>query len=352
VKLLKEGSVDEEITDFHDEISLMKKIGYHKNIVNMIGCCTVRQPLCLIVEFMHNGNLLHYLRDGRAKRINKLDNELCEEVGITSDNMASFAWQIASGMEYLASKDVVHRDLAARNILVGHNGLVKISDFGLSRQVSDEPIYIGVSKTKRLPVKWMSVEAIFHKEFTTASDVWSYGVVLFEIVTLGGAPYPFISYLELCKLLKSGYRMEKPDNCPDEMYDTMCHCWNAIPSQRPTFTELREHLEKIMEQCDKYFSFEIDDSKAYYNVASFKSIPSDEEEDDLFSKDGDEQRVITIKPLSTLSLTKADDTLIDLDKDGGDENNINRYISPQSIKSATDMEKISSFDNPNFHFSE
>lgn len=349
VKLLKEGSSDEEINDFCDEISLMKKIGYHRNIVNMIGCCTVRQPICLIVEFMYHGNLLNYLREERTKRINKLDNDLTSEIDVTSENMLSYAWQIASGMEYLASNTVVHRDLAARNILVGHDHLVKISDFGLSRQVTNEPIYIGVSKTKRLPVKWMSVEAIFHKEFTTASDVWSYGVVLFEIITLGGAPYPFINYLELCRLLKSGYRMEKPDNCPDEMYSIMCHCWNATPSQRPTFNELREHLEKIIEQSQRYFSFDIDNSKAYYNVASFKSIPSDDEEEDLFSKDCD-QKVITIKPLAMI-VQNNDETLVDLHPNNS-EGSINRYISPQSLKTATDSEKMGSFDNPDFHFNE
>eukprot|EP00111_Clytia_hemisphaerica_P017629 TCONS_00052156-protein len=326
VKLLKEGANELERANFREEISLMKDIGYHKNIVNLIGCSTIHPPLCLLVEYMVHGDMLHYLRKRRSRLLstelitgesgpaqnfmytknfsvvlqsNATSAENSEGTNshsiysmgsedsgfydpeniITPDDLLCFAWQIASGMEFLSLNKMVHRDLAARNILVGANKLVKISDFGLTRHVGSEMVYMS-SKNQKLPIKWMSVEAIFDQIFTTYSDVWAYGVVLFEITTLGGTPYPTVSNRELLNLLASGYRMEKPQNCTDLMYDVMMHCWNEDPLQRPTFTELRDHLEEIMSQGCHYMSFDIDEKNAYYNVASHKSIP-DENEDDV-----------------------------------------------------------------------
>ncbi|XP_065681819.1 angiopoietin-1 receptor isoform X1 [Hydra vulgaris] len=286
IKRLKEGANESEFSDFKDEIILMKSLGYHRNIVNMIGCSTRNKSLCLVLEYLENGDLLSFLRQNRTMIFNNseensnsnyekiADNgKLNKKLTITPVDLLSFAWQIASGMEYLVEAKYVHRDLAARNILVGSEKNVKISDFGLTRKINDEQIYMS-RINRRLPVKWMSVEAIFDQKFTSFSDVWSFGIVLFEIVTLGGAPYPGITNRQLLNLLKSGYRMEKPDNCGDQMYEIMQKCWNVSPLNRPTFTNLREHFEKIIGQETSYFSLDIDERANYYNVASFKSLSS------------------------------------------------------------------------------
>ena len=333
VKFLKEGAEDMEYEDFEEEISLMKCIGYHKNIVNMVGCSTIKPPLCLIVEYMQHGDLLNYMRKHRIKGVNNTSDH-CNAM-LSPQIMMSFAWQIACGMEYLATNNIVHRDLAARNILVGSANNIKISDFGLSRHVSNELIYVSKNKVRKLPLKWMSTEAIYLQTFTTASDVWAYGVVLFEIVTLGGTPYPTIDNRELGKMLNTGYRMEMPDNCDVEMYDIMLHCWNKTPSERPTFTELREHIEKTVEH-EHYFNFEFDESKIYYNTASFRSVqPEDkEEEDDHLTKDCNEKQIDFM-----------DDTFKNKHKSGSlnDENKIERYYSPLKLFSVP----CTSFDNPN-----
>ncbi|XP_065662122.1 proto-oncogene tyrosine-protein kinase receptor Ret-like [Hydra vulgaris] len=176
-------------------------------------------------------------------------------------------------MEYLSFVKLVHRDLAARNILVGATKNVKISDFGLSRKTNNELNYTS-NKSRRLTVKWMSVEAIFDQIFTTYSDVWAYGVVLFEIVTLGGTPYPSMSNHELIERLKFGYRMERPENCSQPLYDIMLHCWNEDPLKRPTFTELREQFDKILCQGDSYCNFDVYE-KNDYSSPSFHSEKSE-----------------------------------------------------------------------------
>lgn len=161
-------------------------------------------------------------------------------------------------MEYLASQKCIHRDLAARNVLVTEDNVMKIADFGLARDVHNIDYYKKTTNG-RLPVKWMAPEALFDRVYTHQSDVWSYGVLLWEIFTLGGSPYPGIPVEELFKLLKEGHRMDKPANCTHELYMIMRECWHAVPSQRPTFRQLVEDHDRIlsMTSTDEYLDLSV-----------------------------------------------------------------------------------------------
>jgi len=188
-----------------------------------------------------------------------------EAESFTDQQLFSFAWQIAKGMNHLAEKDFIHRDLAARNILVGSDNRVKVSDFGLMRQIYED-VY-SIKKSKKLPVKWMAPESIVDGIFNIKSDIWSFGILLWEMATMGGIPYPTLTNSELCKLLKTGYRMERPDMCSDEVYELMCECWREDPLTRPTFSGLIDRLEVILMRDVPYCELSRHvESRLYYNV--------------------------------------------------------------------------------------
>ena len=179
-------------------------IGKHINIINLVGCLT-RTHLSVVVEYAPYGNLRDFLHEhrppssGYEEPIITTDDPITRP--LTYKDLVSFAYQVSKGMEYLSSKRCVHRDLAARNVLVGDNWVLKIADFGLTRNLQSVDYYRKTSDG-RLPVKWMAPEALFDRMYTTKSDVWSYGILLWEIFTLGGNPYPSVPVEQLFDLLK------------------------------------------------------------------------------------------------------------------------------------------------------
>ncbi|XP_070220421.1 fibroblast growth factor receptor 1 isoform X5 [Bos mutus] len=246
VKMLKPDATEKDLSDLISEMEMMKMIGKHKNIINLLGACTQDGPLYVIVEYASKGNLREYLQARRPPGLEYCYNPSHHpEEQLSSKDLVSCAYQVARGMEYLASKKCIHRDLAARNVLVTEDNVMKIADFGLARDIHHIDYYKKTTNG-RLPVKWMAPEALFDRIYTHQSDVWSFGVLLWEIFTLGGSPYPGVPVEELFKLLKEGHRMDKPSNCTNELYMMMRDCWHAVPSQRPTFKQLVEDLDRIV----------------------------------------------------------------------------------------------------------
>uniref|UniRef100_A0A8C7UPR1 Proto-oncogene tyrosine-protein kinase receptor Ret n=1 Tax=Oncorhynchus mykiss TaxID=8022 RepID=A0A8C7UPR1_ONCMY len=254
VKMLKDHASHSELRDLLSEFTLLKQVN-HPHVIKMFGACSQDGPMYLIVEYAKFGSLRNFLRESRKvgpsymsgndanRNSSYLENP--DERALTMGDLISFAWQISRGMQYLAEMKLVHRDLAARNVLVAEGRKMKISDFGLSRDVYEEDSYVKRSKG-RIPVKWMAIESLFDHIYTTQSDVWSFGVLLWEIVTLGGNPYPGIAPERLFNLLKTGYRMEKPENCTEEMYNLMLRCWKQESDKRPIFADISKELEKMM----------------------------------------------------------------------------------------------------------
>ncbi|XP_054584627.1 fibroblast growth factor receptor 2 isoform X1 [Eptesicus fuscus] len=246
VKMLKDDATEKDLSDLVSEMEMMKMIGKHKNIINLLGACTQDGPLYVIVEYAAKGNLREYLRARRPPGMEySYDINHVPEEQMTFKDLVSCTYQLARGMEYLASQKCIHRDLAARNVLVTENNVMKIADFGLARDINNIDYYKKTTNG-RLPVKWMAPEALFDRVYTHQSDVWSFGVLMWEIFTLGGSPYPGIPVEELFKLLKEGHRMDKPANCTNELYMMMRDCWHAVPSQRPTFKQLVEDLDRVL----------------------------------------------------------------------------------------------------------
>ncbi|KAL7633469.1 UNVERIFIED_CONTAM: hypothetical protein RMT77_016002 [Armadillidium vulgare] len=266
VKTLKESAGQAEQNDLMQELKVLKSLSYHPNVVSLLGCCTEKEPIFVILEYMVGGKLQSYLRSSRANG-HPYDNLHGVSSSLTPRDLTIFALQTAKGMDFLSQNGIIHRDLAARNVLVGDNKICKVADFGFARDVANNHIYERKSDG-RLPIRWMAPESLFDNIFTTKSDVWSFGVLLWEIVTLGSTPYPGRSAVDVMKRVKDGYRLEKPDHCKREIYNIMFYCWDADQRQRPSFSELVKSLEALILTEVDYIQLENFPDHNYYNFTS------------------------------------------------------------------------------------
>ncbi|XP_054724069.1 tyrosine kinase receptor Cad96Ca-like [Uloborus diversus] len=263
VKTLKENATEKEKKDLLSELEVMKLLEPHSNVVTLLGCCSDKDPILVIMEFVNRGKLQTYLRESRAERL--YGNLYGSSKHLTSRDLTTFSYQIAKGMDYLASKGIIHRDLAARNVLVDENKVCKVADFGFARDVIASHVYERKSEG-RLPIRWMAPESLFDNIYTTKTDVWSFGVLLWEIVTLGSTPYPGLSANEVIRRVRDGHRLEKPDHCRREMYNIMFYCWDKDPTQRPTFGELVNLLDRLLVSEHTYIELERFPDHSYYNI--------------------------------------------------------------------------------------
>ncbi|XP_053124684.1 tyrosine-protein kinase Lck isoform X2 [Hemicordylus capensis] len=224
IKSLKQGSMSPEA--FLAEANLMKKLR-HARLVRLYAVVT-QKPMYIITEYMEKGNLVDFLKAP-------------EGVELTMFKLLDMAAQVAEGMAFLEKKNFIHRDLRAANILVSESIHCKIADFGLARLIEDDEYT--AQEGAKFPIKWTAPEAINYGTFTIKSDVWSFGILLTEIITYGRIPYPGMSNPEVIQNLERGYRMPAPEKCPNELYNLMLQCWKEAPEQRPTFEYLKGVLE-------------------------------------------------------------------------------------------------------------
>ncbi|KAM4521739.1 ephrin type-A receptor 7 isoform 1-T1 [Odontesthes bonariensis] len=231
IKTLKVGYTEKQKRDFLCEASIMGQFD-HPNVVHLEGVVTRGKPVMIVIEYMENGSLDAFLR--------KHDGQF------TAIQLVGMLRGIAAGMRYLADMGYVHRDLAARNILVNSNLVCKVSDFGLSRVIDDDPEAVYTTTGGKIPVRWTAPEAIQYRKFTSASDVWSYGIVMWEVMSYGERPYWDMSNQDVIKAIEEGYRLPAPMDCPPGLHQLMLDCWQKDRAERPKFDQIVGVLDKMI----------------------------------------------------------------------------------------------------------
>ncbi|XP_074668321.1 ephrin type-A receptor 3 isoform X3 [Strix aluco] len=231
IKTLKVGYTEKQRRDFLGEASIMGQFD-HPNIIRLEGVVTKSKPVMIVTEYMENGSLDSFLRKHDAQ--------------FTVIQLVGMLRGIASGMKYLSDMGYVHRDLAARNILINSNLVCKVSDFGLSRVLEDDPEAAYTTRGGKIPIRWTSPEAIAYRKFTSASDAWSYGIVLWEVMSYGERPYWEMSNQDVIKAVDEGYRLPPPMDCPAALYQLMLDCWQKDRNNRPKFEQIVSILDKLI----------------------------------------------------------------------------------------------------------
>ncbi|XP_051250737.1 macrophage colony-stimulating factor 1 receptor 2 [Dicentrarchus labrax] len=331
VKMLKPSAHSEEREALMTELKILSHLGYHDNIVNLLGACTQGGPMLMITEYCSHGDLLNFLRAhaqdfmasilsvdevtgeafyknvaGQHARLRSDSGISCcseyqemhpvlspgqTHLGVQTDSLSvgdlmRFSLQVAQGLDFLSSRNCIHRDVAARNVLLTDHRVAKICDFGLARDIRNDDSYI-VQGNARLPVKWMAPESIFQCVYTVQSDVWSYGVLLWEIFSLGKSPYPNVAVdTNFYKMIKDGRHMNQPDFAPAEMYQLMTLCWSLEPTDRPTFKMIGQLINRLLPSTNDTSPHH---SEQYRNITECREEEEEEEEEQEEEEEEEEQ---------------------------------------------------------------
>uniref|UniRef100_A0A8C2WZ46 receptor protein-tyrosine kinase n=1 Tax=Cyclopterus lumpus TaxID=8103 RepID=A0A8C2WZ46_CYCLU len=323
VKMLKPSAHSEEREALMSELKILGHLGYHDNIVNLLGACTRGGPMLMITEYCSHGDLLNFLRvhaqdfmesllgveeveaeapyQNMASQNPRLRSDsgisCCSEyqemqpvqspgqthLGVQTNSVSvgdlmRFSYQVAQGLDFLSTRNCIHRDVAARNVLLTDRCVAKICDFGLARDIRNDDSYI-VQGNARLPVKWMAPESIFQCVYTVQSDVWSYGVLLWETFSLGKSPYPNVAVdTNFYKMIQDGRHMDKPDFAPDEMFQLMTLCWSLEPTDRPTFSMIGQLIDRLLPSTNDT-ALPHGDQLTYKNLNECREEEEEEEEE-------------------------------------------------------------------------
>ncbi|XP_052872793.1 tyrosine kinase receptor Cad96Ca [Anopheles cruzii] len=263
VKTLKENASEAERSDLLSELQVLKSLEPHINVVRLLGCCTEKDPIFVVLEYVNMGKLQTFLRNSRVEK--HYGNTHGKSKILTSGDLTSFMFQVARGMDFLTSRGIIHRDLAARNILITDDHTCKVADFGFARDIVTSKVYERKSEG-RLPIRWMATESLYDNIFTVKSDIWSFGILMWEIVTLGSTPYPGIAAADVMRKVRDGYRLEKPEHCRRELYNIMFYCWAHDAGERPGFPEVVEMLDRLLQTETDYIELERFPDHNYYNM--------------------------------------------------------------------------------------
>ncbi|XP_070548370.1 fibroblast growth factor receptor 1-like isoform X2 [Ptychodera flava] len=245
IKILPACISAEEYKDLIRELDVMKKLKPHPRVVRLLASCTLpkEDPIYVIVEYVSNGSLKNYLRKNRPVNSNSVTGSMQKRRALTDKDLIKFAIQVAEGMDYLHQNNCIHRDLAARNILVTSDINCKISDFGLARNIGNNEEYVTKSQGP-LPLRWEAPESLTSNVYNFKSDVWSYGILLWEIVTFGKRPYPDLDSCEdVRRKVKRGYTMPVPEHCHKGLCNIIKNCWQRDAQKRPSFARLVADLK-------------------------------------------------------------------------------------------------------------
>ncbi|CAJ0569681.1 unnamed protein product, partial [Mesorhabditis spiculigera] len=252
IKMAHTHASDKDKMDLLQEIEFMKTLDVHPHVLGMLGCSKdFKQPL-IVMELCDRGDLLSVLRNSR-------DPEYKEK--LTNDDLVPLAWQISDALAYLSSRNMIHRDVAARNVLLTKEKMAKLSDFGLCR-LSSEMFY--TTRGGKLPIKWMAPESLETAVFSEKTDVWSFGVFLFELFTYGTSPYMAIDPERMLEHLKEGNRLELPEESPERIVKLLASCSEFDAAKRPNFQQIRSELYDLVSESTEQYGY-LEFRKNYYD---------------------------------------------------------------------------------------